>query len=87
MTYRIELAPSARRDFKKFAPGTILKRLRDAIDNLASDPRPEGVKKLIDADDLWRIRVGDYRIVYSINDGELLVLVVQLGHRRDISKN
>ena len=39
------------------------------------------------ADDLWRIRVGDYRVVYSIDDGKLIVLVVRLGHRRDIFKN
>ena len=87
MTYRIELAPTAKRDLKKFSPGAVLKRIRDAIDDLANEPRPDGVAKLQGADDLWRIRVGDYRIVYSINDGKLLVLVVRLGHRREIYKN
>ena len=87
MTYRIEFAPTAKRDLKKFSPGAVLKRNRDTIDNLANEPRPGGVTKLQGTDDLWRIRVGDYRIVYSINDGKLLVLVVRLGHRRDIYKN
>jgi len=83
MTYRIELTPAAYRDLKQLR-GPILKRVRDVIDDLASDPRPHGVRKLTGEENLWRVRVGDYRVIYSINDGKLLVLVVRLGHRRDV---
>mgnify|MGYP001580816136 FL=1 len=54
------------------------------MDALAATPRPKGVKKLTGTDDLYRIRVGDYRIVYQIHDDRLIVLVVRIGHRRDV---
>lgn len=60
------------------------KRLAAAIDMLAADPRPPGAKRLAGAVDLWRIRVGNHRIVYTIEDDVLVVLVVELGHRRDV---
>ncbi len=60
------------------------RRIAAAIDRLAVDPRPSGVRKLTGADNLWRIRVGDYRIVYEIEDDRLVVLIVRIGHRRDI---
>ena len=87
MTYRIELAASAKRDLKKLQGSAVLKRIRDAIDDLATDPRPDGVKKLVDEDNLWRVRVGDYRIVYTINDGKLLVLIIRLAHRSESYKD
>ena len=59
-------------------------RLKPKIDALAQNPRPSGVVKLSGEDDLYRIRVGNYRITYSIQDNHLLVLVVKIGHRRDI---
>ncbi|MCC6580112.1 MAG: type II toxin-antitoxin system RelE/ParE family toxin [Phycisphaeraceae bacterium] len=83
MSYRIELAPSAARAFTRLDRG-IQRRIRDAIDGLQDNPRPAGVRKLTGADDLWRIRVGDYRVVYRIEDHRLLVLVVRIAHRRDI---
>lgn len=58
-------------------------RVDAKIDELAENPRPAGAKKL-KGSDLWRVRAGDHRIVYSISDGVLLVLVVKIGHRRDI---
>ena len=54
------------------------------MDGLAKEPRPKGVKKLSGADDLYRIRVGDYRVVYQIRDDRLIVLVVRIGHRKDV---
>ncbi len=54
------------------------------MDGLAVNPRPKGVKKLSGLDDLYRIRVGDYRIVYQIHDDRLIVLVVRIGHRKDV---
>ena len=54
------------------------------MDALAANPRPRGVKKLTGLDDLYRIRVADYRIVYQIQDDRLIVLVVRIGHRKDV---
>jgi mRNA interferase RelE/StbE len=58
-------------------------KLQDALRNLAGNPRPPGVAKL-SGRDAWRIRVADYRIIYEIHDELLLVLVVDVGHRREI---
>jgi mRNA interferase RelE/StbE len=58
-------------------------RIVTAVRALADDPRPHGVKKL-SGRDAWRIRVGDYRVIYEINDIALVVLVVAIGHRRNI---
>jgi mRNA interferase RelE/StbE len=55
-----------------------------AIELLADQPRPSGAKKLAGGDGEWRVRTGDYRIVYEVHDDVLLVLVVAVGHRRDI---
>jgi mRNA interferase RelE/StbE len=57
--------------------------IADAIRRLADEPRPQGVKKL-SGREAWRIRVGDYRILYEIQDERLVILVVDIGHRRDI---
>jgi len=81
--YRIELAPAARRQFKKL-PKDIKKKIAKAIDKLETDPYPDGVKKLTNEDDLYRVRVGDYRIVYHISNKELLILIVRVRHRKDV---
>lgn len=60
------------------------KRIGSAIDALAKDPRPRGAKKLSGTDADYRIRVGDYRVLYEIRDDEVLVLVFDAGHRRDV---
>ncbi|MDX2055276.1 MAG: type II toxin-antitoxin system RelE/ParE family toxin [Polyangiaceae bacterium] len=52
-------------------------------DSLADEPRPSGAKKLVESD-YWRVRVGDYRVVYSIEDSVLVILVIRVGHRRDV---
>jgi mRNA interferase RelE/StbE len=59
--------------------------IKAAIAELASNPRPYGYKKL-KGEDAYRIRVGDYRIIYEINDGIVLVTVVSVGHRKDVYK-
>ncbi len=59
-------------------------RVANAIDSLARDPRPVGAKKLESEDDLYRIRAGDWRIVYQIHDGALVVLVIRVRHRREV---
>lgn len=81
--YTVELRPSARRELLKL-PRPDQRRLIRAMDALADNPRPRGIKKLAGPDDLYRIRVGDYRVVYTIQDDRLIVLVVRIGHRKDV---
>ena len=83
MTYRIEIAPAAVRQLRKLDP-TARRRVQAAIELLADQPRPSGATKLVGGDGEWRVRTGDYRIVYEVHDDVLLVLVVAVGHRRDI---
>ena len=82
MTYRIELRPAAVRALKKLDP-PIARRIRGAIALLAEDPRPPASRPLRGRPGL-RVRVGDYRIIYMVQDGVLLIVVVTLGHRRDV---
>jgi mRNA interferase RelE/StbE len=58
--------------------------LKARIDALAEDPRPQGIEKLSAEDNLYRIRSGDYRVIYEIRDAELLILVAKVGHRREV---
>ena len=81
--YRVELKPSAARALAKL-PKPALRRVAEAIDALTEEPRPRGARKLTGAPDLYRIRVGDYRVIYAIEDRVLLVLVVALGHRQEV---
>jgi mRNA interferase RelE/StbE len=83
VTYRIDFAPAAIRQLRKFDP-VARRRIQAAIELLSTDPRPAAAKKLVGGDGEWRVRTGDYRIIYEIHDQNLLVLVVALGHRRDI---
>jgi mRNA interferase RelE/StbE len=83
MAYKIEVTAAARRALKKLDSDTA-RRIGEAIDGLAVDPRPAGVKKLAGADDLYRIRVRDYRIIYQIEDKQLLIVVVTIGNRREV---
>lgn len=82
--YRIVVLPTAARELAKL-PRAIARRIAMAIDGLAGDPRPAGVRKLAGGTgDQWRIRVGDYRVLYEIRDAELVVTVVKLAHRRQV---
>jgi mRNA interferase RelE/StbE len=82
MPYAIEFVPSARSAFKKL-PREIQLRLNQRISLLSDNPRPHGSKKLKGGFDLWRIRVGDYRVVYEVRDRILVVLVLRVAHRRE----
>jgi len=83
VTYRVTLAPSAARQLRKFDPDA-RRRLQAAIELLAIDPRPPAATRLVGGSGEWRVRTGNYRIVYEINDNELVVLVLRMGHRREI---
>lgn len=80
--YRIELRPAAVRALRKLDPQVRL-RVQGAIALLAQDPRPPGARALQGRPGL-RVRVGDYRIIYTVQDDVLLVVIVRLGHRRDV---
>lgn len=80
--YRIELRPAAARSLRKLDPQTS-RRVQGAIALLAQDPRPPGARALQGRAGL-RVRVGDYRIIYTVEDDVLVVVVVRLGHRRDV---
>lgn len=84
MSYQVLFHPGALREFDKL-PKAVQKKLTEVIDNLAEEPRPQGTVKLTGAD-AYRIRVRMYRIIYSIKDEQLLVLIVKVGHRKDIYK-
>jgi mRNA interferase RelE/StbE len=80
---RIEFAKSATKDLRgidrKWIP-----RIVAEIADLADDPRPAGCKKLVGSDHTYRIRIGDYRVIYEILDDVLVVLIVRIRHRRDV---
>lgn len=81
--YALEVARSAEREIHRL-PSDIKSRIMRAIAGLETEPRPQGCKKLVGSDDLWRIRIGAYRVVYLINDRVRLVRVERAGHRSDI---
>jgi mRNA interferase RelE/StbE len=85
MTYRVEITPAAQRTIKKL-PKNIQKKLIEIIEFLVEDPRPVGVVKLSTAGNLYRVRTGDYRIIYEIQDRILLIVITKIGHRRDVYK-
>jgi mRNA interferase RelE/StbE len=86
MVYRLEVSPAADRDLEKLK-GRIsrpdFERLRDAVNALAEDPRPEGVRKIKGEERAYRIRVGSYRVVYEVYDNDSLVLILQAVRRSE----
>lgn len=76
------MRPAALRSLRKLDP-QIRRRVQGAIALLAEDPRPPSAKKL-KGRDAFRVRVGNYRVIYTVEDDVLLVVVVTLGHRRDV---
>ncbi|MBN2768684.1 MAG: type II toxin-antitoxin system RelE/ParE family toxin [Campylobacterales bacterium] len=80
--YKIEIKKSAQKEIKNL-PNKELKKVVDKIASLASEPRPAGCKKL-SGEEKYRIRVGSYRVLYSIEDDVLAIYVVKVGHRKDV---
>jgi len=80
--HEVRLHPEAVQAFRRLR-GRVRDRIESAIDGLAAEPRPHGAVKLAGRDD-FRIRVGDYRIVYAVDDTERLVLVARIAHRREV---
>ena len=82
MKYKVKILRRAQNSLQKIK-GNDYERIKAAIYALADNPRPPGCKKLTGREG-WRIRVGRYRILYEIEDNELIVLVVHIGHRREV---
>ena len=80
--YKIEIKKSAVKEISKL-PKNVLKRVVTKIKSLGDEPRPTGCKKLT-ADEKYRIRVGEYRILYSIEDEKLVIYVVKVSHRKKV---
>lgn len=83
MSYSVSLAPAAARQLRKSDP-EVRRRLQAAIELLAENPRPPAATRLVGGAGEWRVRTGDYRVIYEIHDGELLVLVLRMAHRREV---
>lgn len=80
--YAVQLLPSAAKALSRL-DRSVLVRVARRIDRLAADPRADAVK-LRGAEDVWRARVGDYRVLYRIKDDRLVVLIIRIGHRREV---
>ena len=80
--YEVRLHPVAAREYRRLQ-GPLRDRIQSVIDSLADDPRPVGVVKLAGRDD-FRVRVGDYRVVYAVDDAERLVIVARIARRREV---
>lgn len=85
MPYTIEIRPAAQRSIRKL-PAQDAQRILTKINALAGDPFPSGSKKLAGTD--WRrVRVGNYRVIYAVEKAHLLVLVIRIGHRREVYRD
>ena len=81
--YRLEFTPAAKRQLDAI-PHTAFHRIQARLLSLAGNPRPHGVEMLAGHERFLRLRVGDYRVVYRVDDEEFVVLVAKVGHRRDV---
>lgn len=86
MIYEVKFTKGARKMFRKISQ-ELQDRIQPKIDELAIEPRPNGVKKLQGEENSYRIRVGDYRVIYDIFDDVLLVKIVDVGHRSKVYKD
>ncbi|WP_211879145.1 type II toxin-antitoxin system RelE family toxin [Pseudarthrobacter albicanus] len=82
-SYRVEFTTEAATEIRKLDAG-IRRRILAGIADLERDPRPAGCKKLVGEDNAWRIRIGDYRVLYDVVDDLLVVTVVRVAHRRHV---
>ena len=83
MTYNVTLAPPAARQLPKFDP-QVRRRVQAVLELLAEEPRPPAATQRVGGPGEWRVRTGDYRFVYEIEDEQPLVLVLRIAHRREI---
>jgi mRNA interferase RelE/StbE len=84
--FTVQYEPKALKELSKLDK-SVAGRINKAVITLADDPRPTGVRALVGHPGLWRIRVGDYRVVYTIKDTELVVLALRIAHRSAVYRN
>jgi mRNA interferase RelE/StbE len=84
-SYRVEWKRSAIKELEKL-PRQMLARIVEAVDDLARDPYPGGTRKLSGSEQTYRIRVGDYRVLYSIYSDKFIVEIIRVKHRKDIDR-
>jgi mRNA interferase RelE/StbE len=81
--YSVEVKPSARKELESL-PDNVLARVLQKMNSLRTAPRPAGCKKLKGYKDQWRVRVGDWRVVYIIDDAAKLISITRIAHRREV---
>lgn len=86
MAYLVFLKPAAERERRKL-PLEIRTRINQSLIDLESTPRPTGVTKMTGGNDRWRIRIGDYRIIYTIDDNAQHITVLRIAHRREVYRD
>jgi mRNA interferase RelE/StbE len=82
-SYQINWKPSAEKELRKL-PKPMIKRVLVAVSELASDPNPTGSRKLVGSDHSFRVRVGDYRVIYDVQNSELIIEIIRVAHRKDV---
>ncbi len=83
MRYTVEFAISAAREFRAL-DRQLQRRISAKLSQLAEDPFPAGVQKFQGEEDHWRIRVGDYRVIYRVEKRRVVIVIVRIGHRREV---
>ena len=83
MKYTVRMEARVRKTLDRL-PADLYGRMMRKLESLQENPRPVGVEKLAGPEDLYRVRVGDWRIVYAVRDRELVVIVIRIGHRREV---
>lgn len=84
--YTVKYDPRAMKELAKL-DRPIARRIVKAVDALGTQPRPHGARSLVGYPGLWRIRIGDYRVVYAVQDAELVILALRVAHRPDVYRN
>ena len=82
--YSLSIKPSAAKELQSISDKVTLTRLIEKVKSLATQPRPSGSEKLAGRPNLYRVRQGNYRVIYSVDDEARVVDVVKVGHRRDV---
>jgi mRNA interferase RelE/StbE len=86
-SYSVRVKDSAAKEIERIEPKKVRRQVVRRVQSLATNPRPPGCEKLAGTEDRYRVRQGAYRIVYEVRDEELVVILVKVGHRRDVYKN
>lgn len=84
--YAVKYDPRALKELTKLEK-PVARRIVKAVDRLGLEPRPRGARPLVGYPGLWRIRIGDYRVVYAVKDSELVILALRVAHRSDVYRS